>query len=56
MTSIDRSFLRRETRVAALSRAAWLALTDRLSRYFVGVPLDAQSLSATQGLLYPESD
>jgi hypothetical protein len=55
IASIDKTFLRTETRVAALSRAAWLSLSDRLSRYFVGVPLDAQAFSATQGSLYPES-
>lgn len=53
--SIDATFLTRETRVAALSRAAWLSMADRLSRYFIGVPLDANAFSLEQGNLHPDS-
>ncbi len=53
--SVDRSFLRRDTRAAALSRAAWLALVDRLSRYFVGVPLDVTVFGLAQGSLHPDA-
>lgn len=52
-TCIDATFLTRETRVAALSRVAWLAMADRLSRYFVGVPLDTVAFATQQGALYP---
>lgn len=52
-TSLDAAFITRQTRVAALSRAAWLAMADRLSRYFAGVPLDAVTFATQQGELYP---
>ncbi|MEI6622193.1 MAG: hypothetical protein WCP28_09830, partial [Actinomycetes bacterium] len=48
-TSVDATFVRRDTRVASLSRASWLALADRLSTYFVGIPLDAAAFAVTQG-------
>ena len=54
-TSIDATFLTRETRVAALSSAAWLSMADRLSRYFVGIPLDATAFAVQQGWLHPDS-
>lgn len=54
-TSIDALFVRRGTRVAALSLAAWTSLTDRLSRYFVGMPLDIGSFAITQGHLHPDA-
>ncbi len=53
--SIDSAFLTRATRVAALSRTAWLALADRLSRYFVGMPLDSAAFALSQGHLYPDA-
>lgn len=53
--SIDAAFLTRGTRVAALSTTAWLALADRLSRYFVGMALDAGAFSLAQGQLHPDA-
>lgn len=53
--SIDSTFVRRRTRAAALSRVAWLSLADRLSRYFVGVPLDAGAFSLVQGHRHPDA-
>ncbi len=54
ITSIDSTFIRREVRAAALSRVAWLSLADRLSRYFVGTPLDLGAFSLVQGHLHPD--
>ncbi len=56
MTSVDAADVRREGRVAALSRAAWLSLVDRLSRYFVGVPLDASAFALQQAARHPDAD
>jgi hypothetical protein len=53
--SIDATFLTRETRVAALSQAAWLSMVDRLSRYFFGIPLDVNAFAVQQGILHPDS-
>ena len=53
--SVDAAFLTRDTRVAALSRAAWLAMADRLSRYFIGIPVDVNAFSLGQGGLHPDS-
>ncbi|NQU37690.1 MAG: hypothetical protein HQ526_08880 [Actinobacteria bacterium] len=53
--SIDSTFVRPRLRVAALSGVAWLSLADRLSRYFVGVPLDAAAFSLRQGHLHPDA-
>jgi hypothetical protein len=55
-TSVDATFIDRQNRVAALSRPAWMAMVDRLSRYFVGVPLDAGSFAVTQAALHPDAD
>lgn len=55
-TSVDAAFLHRASRVAALSRAAWLSMADRLSRYFVGIPLDASAFAVTQAALHPDAD
>jgi hypothetical protein len=54
-TSIDATFVTRSNRVAALSRAAWLAMVDRLSRYFVGVPLDVGRFGIEQAALHPDA-
>ena len=54
-SSVDTAFLRRTTRVAALSRPAWLALADRLSRYFTGCAIDATAFAMQQGGLHPDS-
>ncbi|MGI9015707.1 MAG: hypothetical protein ACR2HR_01140 [Euzebya sp.] len=54
--SIDSVFLTRTTRVAALSRVAWASMADRLSRYFVGVPLDSTAFAVTQASLHPDSE
>ncbi len=54
-TSIDATFIRRGARAAALSKVAWMTLADRLSRYFVGVPLDASAFALVQGHLHPDS-
>lgn len=48
-TSVDAAFIDRNGRVAALSRAAWLAMVDRLSRYDVGVPVDVASFRRQPG-------
>lgn len=53
--SIDSAFINRQMRVAVLSRAAWFAMADRLSRYFVGVPLDVDTFALQQGSLHPDS-
>lgn len=52
--SVDATFLTRETRVAALSQPAWLAMVDRLSRYFVGIPLDTNAFALQQGGQHPD--
>jgi hypothetical protein len=54
-TSVDATFLTHDHRVAALSRPAWMALADRLSRYFVGIPLQLDEFALRQGLLHPDS-
>jgi hypothetical protein len=54
-TSIDAVFITPGQRVAALSRPAWIALADRLSRYFVGVPLQLDEFAVGQGLMHPDS-
>jgi hypothetical protein len=54
-TSIDATFLTRKTRVAALSSSAWMVLADRLSRYFVGMPLDAAAFAVGQAALHPDA-
>ncbi len=51
--SVDATFITRTTRVAALSRPAWLSMADRLSRYFVGIPLDAAAFAVEQADRYP---
>lgn len=53
--SIDSAFLTHDTRVAALSRPAWLAMADRLSRFFVGIPLDSPSFAIEQAHLFPDA-
>ena len=55
-TSVDATFIARSGRVAALSRASWLAMVDRLSRYFVGIPVDAAAFAVNQGQLHPDAD
>lgn len=54
IASVDATFIHRRHRVAALSPAAWTAMVDRLSRYFVGVPLDATAFAVTQAALHPD--
>jgi hypothetical protein len=54
-TSVDATFVTRMNRVAALSRTAWLAMVDQLSRYFVGVPLDVGAFGIEQALLHPDA-
>ena len=54
-TSVDAAFTDRTGRVAALSRASWLAMVDRLSRYFVGVPVDVAAFAVNQAQLHPDS-
>lgn len=51
--SIDATFLTRDSRVAALSGPAWLAMVDRISRYFVGLPLDTAAFAVHQAHLHP---
>lgn len=53
--SVDSAFLTRDKRVAALSSVAWLAMVDRLSRYFVGIPLDANAFAVQQGSQHPDA-
>lgn len=55
-TSVAVTFITRSGRVAALSRASWLAMVDRLSRYFVGIPVDAAAFAVNQGQLHPDAD
>jgi hypothetical protein len=52
--SIDRAFITREMRVAALSPNAWLALVDSLSRFFIGVPLASEDFALEQAALHPD--
>lgn len=54
-TSVDAAFLSHERRVAALSGPAWLALADRLSRFYVGMPLDATTFVIEQGSRHPDA-
>ncbi len=54
-TSIDAAFISRDMRVAALSRAAWISMVDRLSRYFVGIPVDVNAFAVQQGALHPDA-
>lgn len=53
--SVDAAFISGNSRVAALSRPAWFAMADRLSRYFVGIPLDATAFAVQQAHLHPDS-
>jgi hypothetical protein len=55
-TSLDATFLNRHTRVAALSKVAWLSMADRLSRYFVGIPLDVNAFAIQQAHLHPDAE
>ena len=54
-TSVDATFIDRGGRVAALSRASWLAMVDRLSRYYVGIPVDAAAFAVNQAQLHPDA-
>lgn len=54
-TSVDATFIDRGGRVAALSRASWLAMVDRLSRYYVGIPVDAAAFAVNQAQLHPDT-
>jgi hypothetical protein len=53
--SIDAAFITRKSRVAALSAPAWMVLADRLSRYFVGMPIDSAAFAVGQASLHPDS-
>ncbi len=52
--SIDRAFITREMRVAALSSNAWFALADSLSRFFIGVPLASEDFALEQASFHPD--
>lgn len=52
--AIDKAFVSRQMRVAALSPAAWLSLVDRLSRYFVGIAVATDNFALEQALLHPD--
>ena len=54
-TSVDAPFIDRGSRVAALSGASWLAMVDRLSRYYVGIPVDAAAFAVNQARLHPDA-
>lgn len=53
--SIDSTFVTRKSRVAALSATAWMVLADRLSRYFVGMPIDSAAFVVGQASLHPDA-
>lgn len=54
-TSIDAAFVTRASRVAAMSRVAWMAMADRLSRYFAGIPIDSAAFALEQAGLHPDA-
>ncbi len=56
ITSVDATFIDRKVRVAALSPAAWTSMADRLSRYFVGIPLDVGAFAMGQASLHPDTE
>lgn len=53
--SIDAAFITRHCRVAALSRVSWVVLLDRLSQYYLGLPLSTRSLPEETLALHPDS-
>lgn len=55
MTALDQAFLGRNRRVASLSSAAWLAVVDRVSRFFTGTPINESSFALSHAHLHPDA-
>ena len=53
-TSIDAAFLARSNRLAAMSPGSWLALNDKLTRYFTGIAMDRARFVIQRSDLHPD--
>jgi hypothetical protein len=56
VSTVDVAYVSRSRRVAALSRAAWIILIQRLSAYFGGVSLSPETIALQVAHLYPEDN
>lgn len=54
-TSIDASFIPRESRVAALSVSAWVALNDKITDFFTGMRMDRAAFLLERADLHPDA-
>lgn len=53
-TSIDAAFLAHGNRLAAMSPGSWLALNDKLTRYFTGIAIDRTRFVIQRSDLHPD--
>ena len=53
-TSVDVAFLARSNRLAAMSPGRWLALNDKLTRYFTGIAIDRPRFVIQRSDLHPD--
>ena len=53
-TSVDAAFLARGNRLAAMSPGSWLALNDKLTRYFTGIAMDRARFVIQRSDLHPD--
>lgn len=53
ITTVDAAYLTPTSRVAVLSRAAWIVLIQRLCAYFGGVSLSVEQIAQQVAHLYP---
>ena len=53
-TSVDAAFLARGNRLAAMSPGSWLALNDKLTRYFTGIAIDRPRFVIQRSDLHPD--
>lgn len=56
ISTVDVAYLSHARRVAALSRAAWIILIQRLSAYFGGLALTPEAIALQVAHLYPEAE
>ena len=54
VTSIDAAFMARGNRLAAMSPGSWLALNDKLIRYFTGIAMDRIRFVIQRSDLHPD--
>ena len=53
-TSIDAAFLAHSNRLASMSPGSWLALNDKLTRYFTGIAVDRTRFVIQRSDLHPD--